>query len=242
MTTVLHPRHVHLKDEPEARTELLTTFDRVTNSPTKQKYSFGISKSKRFPSVKQRTDNIYTLPSTKTERSAGFGIGDRFANSNYKSKKSRDLPSPDKYEIPSLFNPNNTTSTFSVHNKTDLTYCFGAGREAFSKVVFSKKNVSPDRSLPGPGAYDPLKPLGANALKFKLKSRLMYGDPAAIAKKKNIPPPGHYNNILKTDKLGQYNFNSEWFNSKAAKWGYPYDRFKVLNTTSQITPGPGTHE
>ena len=38
-------------------------------------------------------------------------------------------PSPDEYHIPSLFSPNNTTSTFANFMKGDKTYSFGTGRE-----------------------------------------------------------------------------------------------------------------
>jgi hypothetical protein len=59
--------------------------------------------------------------------------------------------------------------------------------------------------------------------------------------KRNVPPPGAYENQLATDSLGIYNQNSEYSNSKATKWGPYHDRFKVQKTTAQITPGPGTH-
>lgn len=59
-----------------------------------------------------------------------------------------------------------------------------------------------------------MKPLGADALKFKMKSRLFYGDPAQIALKKNIPDPGYYGEPLATNATGKYNHNSEWSNSK----------------------------
>ena len=42
-------------------------------------------------------------------------------------------PSPDKYNIPSSFELNNTTSSFSNHMKGDVTYCFGAGRDELYK-------------------------------------------------------------------------------------------------------------
>jgi hypothetical protein len=38
-------------------------------------------------------------------------------------------PSPDKYNIPTVFKPDNTTSTFAVHVKGDVTFCFGASRD-----------------------------------------------------------------------------------------------------------------
>ena len=53
-------------------------YEVVNFSTAKQKYSFG--KSTRFPSVMQpKNHNIgYDLPSTKTKRAAGFGVGQRF--------------------------------------------------------------------------------------------------------------------------------------------------------------------
>jgi hypothetical protein len=43
---------------------------------------------------------------------------------------------------------------------------------------------------PGPGHYVPLKPLGKDALAFKLKYKLDYHDAGRMARKKNIPAPG----------------------------------------------------
>lgn len=117
-----------------------------------------------------------------------------------------------------MFKPDNTTSTFAVHVKGPVTYCFGAGRDAYSKTVLTKNNVGADLDIPGPGAYDPLKPLGYNALKFKLKSRVCYDSPEKVAERKNVPPPGAYEEKLMIRKDGKYNFNSEWLSSKAAKW------------------------
>jgi hypothetical protein len=51
---------------------------------------------------------------------------------------SLDSPPPDSYDIPSLFKPNNTTSTFAVHCKGKHTYCFGTGRESYAKNVILK--------------------------------------------------------------------------------------------------------
>ena len=46
--------------------------------------------------------------------------------------------------------------------------------------------------MPGPGTYDPLHPLGTDTKKFKLKSKLHYGDDDHVAIKRAIPPPGTY--------------------------------------------------
>lgn len=69
-------------------------------------------------------------------------------------------PSPDKYKIPTVFVPDNTTSTFAVHCKGENTYSFGAGREHFNKTVVNRENPPLDKDLPGPGSYNHLKPLG----------------------------------------------------------------------------------
>ncbi len=56
----------------------ITQYDTVNFSTAKQKYTFG--KGARFPSVaKKMNESIgYDLPSTKSKRGAGFGIGKRF--------------------------------------------------------------------------------------------------------------------------------------------------------------------
>jgi hypothetical protein len=85
-------------------------------------------------------------------------------------------PSPDRYSPPTLFKPDNTTSTFAVHCVGEKTYSFGTGRESFKKNVLTKSNLNPDPAVPGPGTYNPLAPIGTSALSFKLKSKLYYGD------------------------------------------------------------------
>jgi hypothetical protein len=63
----------------------------------------------------------------KSNRGAGFGFGNRFGGNNKANIKR--FPSPDSYAIPTIFNPNNTTTTFAVHCKGPKTYSFGTGRE-----------------------------------------------------------------------------------------------------------------
>ena len=139
----------------------LVTFDSVLSASTNQKYSFG--KGSRFPKVKTfgPQECGYNTESTRNNRTTNFGVGDRFRSSQstfgcFHHPISSNLilsycaieeksPSPQKYDIPSLFNPNNTTSTFSVHCKgTKKTYAFGAGRECFAKTVVNRDNVGPD--------------------------------------------------------------------------------------------------
>ena len=74
MTTEFHPKFPN-KDNIAYE---LTTYDNISQSPSKQKYKFG--SGQRFPSVKKSANdvNAYDLPSMKMSRGAGFGIGDRF--------------------------------------------------------------------------------------------------------------------------------------------------------------------
>lgn len=90
-------------------------------------------------------------------------------------------PCPNTYQIPTCFIPNNTTTTFAIHNIKDLSYCFGTGREAYKKVVLNPKNLGPDPSSPGPGSYKYLKPIGYGRLAFKFKDKIKYLDPERIA-------------------------------------------------------------
>lgn len=147
-------------------------------------------------------------------------------------------PSPDKYHLPSTFNPDNTTSTFAVHVKGDTTYCFGTGRDSFSKTVLNRSKLGADGANPGPGQYEQGAALGKDAKAFTLKGKLHYEDPAKWARKHDIPGPGAHSHQLALDKYGIYNQNSEFNNSKAQKWGPVHDRFKYPKLTPQETPGP----
>ena len=104
------------------------------------------------------------------------------------------------------------------------------------------KGLQPDKATPGPGTYKPIRPLGSDCKTFKLKSRLDYGDPAQMARKKGVPDPGAYE-LKGIDKFGEY-INSEQPNSRSARWSKD-DRMKHLSALPgnvKDTPGPGAHE
>lgn len=114
-------------------------------------------------------------------------------------------PSPDRYDIPTVFRPDNTTSTFANHMKGDMTYSFGTGRERFTKTVYNERLGNsnhikiPDRIVPGPGTYDPLKPIGVGSKSFKLKGKIGYGSVSYTgdaAVRKGIPGVGTYEDTL----------------------------------------------
>ena len=153
------------------------------------------------------------MPSTKSKRGAGFGIGERFAHTSMRERS----PPPNSYNIPSLFTPDKTTSTFTNHMVKDKSYCFGTGRESFVKNVVNRDKIYPDPVSPGPAEYCGLKPIGEGKLSFKLKYKLDYGNDYHVANKKNSPPPGHYCHeacSIAGNLEGNY-FNSEWSTSKA---------------------------
>ena len=79
MSIISHPRRSTYCKTAVADVSHMT-YDNVSGSPTKLKYSFGISKAIRFPKVKLRNHEQvgYDLPTTKKTRAAGFGIGERF--------------------------------------------------------------------------------------------------------------------------------------------------------------------
>ena len=122
-------------------------------------------------------------------REAGFGIGNRWKDYD----QNKYSPSPVTYSLNSLFNPNNTTTTFANHMaKGKKTYCFGAGRDDFNKTVNNINNLDPDPCNPGPLAYTPLKPLGHQTPGAKLIFRHDNLDDDVVARKRAIPGPGTY--------------------------------------------------
>ena len=98
----------------------------MSTSPAKLKYSFG-GLNNRFAKTRKPTTQLvgYDLPTTKTTKTCGFGVGDRFTSTSPGGKRN----SVDAfYEVPSVFKVDNTTSTFANHMRGN-TYCFGTGRD-----------------------------------------------------------------------------------------------------------------
>ena len=87
------------------------------------------------------------MPSTKSKRGAGFGIGERFAHTSMRKRS----PPPNNYNIPSVFIPDKTTTTFANHMVKDKSYCFGSSRDDVNKPVVNRDNIGPDPISPGPG-------------------------------------------------------------------------------------------
>ena len=174
------------------------------------------------------------MPTTKGRRAAGFGYGERFVDTPLRLQ----TPSPDRYIIPDLYHQKGHLNQSKENHIKNKTFAFGAGRDNYQKVVVSEAKY-PDPAIPGPGTYNPMKRLGEEGFKFKIKNRLDIEDVQVIARKRNVPAVGSYENPLQINRKGVYDVRSEWQNSRAAYWGPKTDRFRK-NSKSK-SPGPGAH-
>lgn len=74
-----------------------------------------------------------------------------------------------------------------------------------------------------------------------MRNRLKCEDVQVIARKRNVPPVGGYENALGVNGRGEYNIQSEWVNNKAVYWGKDQDRFYYWKDENG-NPGPGDHQ
>lgn len=96
-------------------------------------------------------------------------------------------------------------SSLGHFGKQKKSFCFGAGRENFTKTVYNTSNMFADPVVPGPGAYtDDTKLIGVNARKTTLKERKFYLDTTENALKQGVPGPGHYQDTQAMDSKGVY--------------------------------------
>ena len=192
----------------------LYTQEQIVNhvensSPTKFMYSF--SRAERFPSIKRtgKSDTFYTLPSMRMNRTAGFGYG--LKSDFTKNKNSRT-------EFISI------KRDFDKGNQRGFKFSFGLGRDSFGKAYCpGYKNI--DKNIPGPGKYNVIKELGADAPKYTLHG--LCGERGWINKNMNNPAPGTYSPVVKINPNGKYpvstisNIKSSNFGlSQTDRWSY----------------------
>ena len=197
----------------------LYTQEQIVNhlenaSPTKFMYSF--SRAERFPALKRRgkTDTFYTLPSVRMNRTCGFGYGTK---SDFTTNKNN------RTEFVSI------KRDFDVGNQRGLKYSFGLGRDSFEKAYCQGyKNV--DKNIPGPGKYNVIKELGADAPKYSLHEKC--GDKGWTNKYMNNPGPGTYQPIIRINSEGKYPLStisnikvSNFGLSHTNRWNYYKGKF-----------------
>ena len=169
----------------------LYTQEQIVNhvenaSPTKFMYSF--SRAERFPPINKRgkSDTFYTLPSMKMNRSTGFGYGNKSDFTQNKNSRTEFI---------------SIKRDFDKGNQRGLKYSFGLGRDSFTKAYCpGYKNI--DKNVPGPGKYNVIKELGADAPKYTLHT--ICGERGWINRHMNNPGPGTYQPVVRINSQGRY--------------------------------------
>ena len=159
-------------------------------SPTKFMYSF--SRADRFPRINRtgKSDTFYNLPSMVMKRGAVFGYGTK---SDFTVNKNA------KTEFISI------KRDFDKENQRGLKYSFGLGRDKFLKAYCpGYKHI--DKNIPGPGKYNVIRELGADAPKYSLHT--ICGERGWINKYMNNPAPGAYSPVVRINSEGKYPVSS----------------------------------
>ena len=173
----------------------LYTQEQIVNhvenaSPTKFMYSF--SRAERFPPLKRtgKSDTFYNLPSIRMTRTAGIGYGTK---SDFTLNKNR------RTEFISI------KRDFDEGNHRGLKYSFGLGRDSFQKAFCpGYKNI--DKNITGPGKYNVIRELGADAPKYSLHT--ICGERGWTNKYMNNPAPGTYSPVVRINSEGKYPVSS----------------------------------
>ena len=155
-------------------------------SPTKFMYSF--ARAERFPNLKRtgKSDTFYNLPSVKMQRGAGIGYGTKSDFTRNKNNKTEFI---------------SIKRDFDEGNQRGLKYSFGLGRDSFQKTYCpGYKNI--DKNVPGPGKYNVIRELGADAPKYSMHT--ICGERGWTNKFMNNPAPGSYPPIVRINSEGKY--------------------------------------
>lgn len=173
---------------------------------------WSFSKAKRFKDLKfDNTPKMLLLPSTLNAKTSTFGYGNK---EPLKMIFGKDSPPPTLYRSRSQFD-----------------YTPGAGKTIGQSYAVYKKVHMPglntrSNEIPGPGTYEQKTTLGANSLKFSLKSRIKAADSAT----RDNPPPNNYSPTHCMTEENKFEKITFGFGSRP-------------NVTGRINenPGPGTY-
>lgn len=170
----------------------------------------------------------YEIPTSFQKRAASFGYGSKSDfTRDVGSKLYLDNPPPTAYNLP---------TDLSSKRKS---YSFGLSREACEKRAI-EGHLKCDPSVPGPGTYNYVKPIGSDSSKFSLRPKTTSLDDLFVVSKN--PGPGTYNPKSSIDKKGSY-FLSQHKNACAASFSARTStRFKAFSRNSNPGPGPGTYD
>jgi hypothetical protein len=154
----------------------------------------------------------------RMNRTAGFGYGHK---SDFRENKNS------KTEFISI------KRDFDSGNQRGVKYSFGLGRDSFTKAYCpGYKNI--DKNVPGPGKYNVIRELGADAPKYTLHA--ICGDRGWINKNMITPGPGTYSPVVKINSQGKYPLShisnikvSNFGLSHSDRWNYYKSKYKIIN-------------
>jgi hypothetical protein len=176
--------------------------------------------------ITARADTFYTLPSTKMGRATSFGYGLRLNIAG-----GQRAPPPNIYKLP---------STFDLSGKKAYVYSFGT-----PPSTDPKEPIPSFVNIPGPGAYNILKPTGAEMSKYSFRPRCLnlcnlHNYDVVVGKTaQKTPGPGSYTSTPGISALGNQ-FFSKFESSKAAHFNPPSSlRFNEVGKKLKEIPGPG---
>jgi hypothetical protein len=171
---------------------------------------FTFNKSRRFPKLDKtgKTDSIYNIPSSKTQRKTTLGYGKKsdFTKGFYRGTEFISIK-----------------RDFDRGNEPGVKYTFGLARDKFEKqVVPGFKNF--DKNIPGPGIYNVIKKTGSESPYYSLHK--ICGETQWINRHMKNPGPGEYSTVVRINSAGKYPL-SQISNIKANNFGLDKtDRWK----------------
>ena len=106
-------------------------------------------------------------------------------------------------------------SDFDQSHPHSPKWTFGISRNHYDKVYYESGKIL-DKSIPGPGIYDILKPFGREGPKFTMRGRS--SEDKDKTKKLIVPGPGEYT-AISTSMTGKYPL-SKYKNTSNIIWSY----------------------
>jgi hypothetical protein len=197
-----------------------TEICRANTNTSTAKFQYTFSKAARFPEPKQNKEKVgeytfYNLPSTLSKRFTKFGYGTK-----------SDFTRGDKNYAPKFYNPG---SDFDLKKPHSPLYSFPWGRDKYGKVFLETAKPF-DKNVPGPGKYNVIKELGADAPKYTLHG--ICGERGWVNKNMNNPAPGTYQPVVKINSQGKYPVSnisnikvSNFGLSHSDRWNYYKSKF-----------------
>jgi hypothetical protein len=171
---------------------------------------FTFNKASRFPKIDKtgKTDSIYNIPSSITNRKTTLGYGKKsdFTKGFYRGTEYISIK-----------------RDFDKGNEPGVKYTFGLERDKFKKqVVPGFKNF--DKYVPGPAIYNVIKKTGSDSPYYSLHT--ICGETQWINRHMKNPGPGEYSTVIRINSAGKYPV-SKISNIKANNFGLDKtDRWK----------------